>query len=71
MKRLTILLFLFAFQFCVSHQNNTQKPQKQYELILRSAVSNFEIVFKSSPQKNDLVEQKESNTILDTEKFSL
>ncbi|TGM64441.1 hypothetical protein EHQ94_17780 [Leptospira meyeri] len=58
MKRLTILLFLFAFQFCVSHQNNTQKPQKQYELILRSAVSNFEIVFKSSPQKNDLVEQK-------------
>ncbi|TGL12278.1 hypothetical protein [Leptospira meyeri] len=58
MKRLTILLFLFAFQFCVSHQNNNQKPQKQYELILRSAVSNFEIVFKSSPQKNDLVEQK-------------
>lgn len=58
MKRIAIILSLLVFQFCVSQQNKTQKPQKQYEFILRSAISNFEIVFKSSPKKNDLVEQK-------------
>ncbi|WP_244245468.1 hypothetical protein, partial [Leptospira kemamanensis] len=52
----TILPFLFLF-FPYSIFAET-KTLKDYEPILRNAITQFEIVYKSSTKKHDLVEQK-------------
>lgn len=60
MKQITqsLLLFMFFIPNLVYGERTKTKTLSDYEPILRNAVTQFETVFKSSPKKHDLVEQK-------------
>ncbi|TGM47396.1 hypothetical protein EHQ92_05615 [Leptospira biflexa] len=60
MKQFTysFILFTFFVPNLLFGETTKQKTLSDYEPILRNAITQFETVFKSSPKKHDLVEQK-------------
>lgn len=58
MKKIILVICALIFSFCTSKQNKSKYEPKQYEPILRNAINKFEIVFKNSPKKNPLIEEK-------------
>ncbi|GBF43050.1 hypothetical protein LPTSP2_23460 [Leptospira ellinghausenii] len=58
MKQYSLLFLLFIFPTILLGDEIKPKTLIDYEPILRNAITQFETVFKSSPKKHDLVEQK-------------
>ncbi|XDD46882.1 hypothetical protein AB3N60_01945 [Leptospira sp. WS39.C2] len=58
MKHLFTLLFVIFLPQVLFSEPTKTKTLNEYEPILRNAITQFETVFKSSPKKHDMVEQK-------------